>query len=213
MVMVMAHFWGYQFVGIPPPPYPSWGLLNTNFHQKQLSLAQVWSRNGEWNGKGRGFLNAHLPSSKGYSAITDGQGEVRPKKTSLWPEMVFSHLEEQSGDHLGVGGHVVRAFTGVLEWNLLGHEPVGNVSSRGNDAENKVCAVAAGGETDLGGGGVCEVQCRVAQRGNNRHNHNEHCWDQGKPHNVHILRSFPSQPAKKEDWHWRPLRFDVAAQS
>ena len=23
----------------------------------------------------------------------------------------------------------------------------------------------------------------------------------GKPHNVHILRSFPSQPAKKEDWH------------
>ena len=89
--------------------------------------------------------------------------------------MVFSHLEEQSGDHLGVGGHVVGAFTGVLEWNLLGDEPVGNVSSRGNDAENKVCAVAAGGETDLGGGGVCEVQCRVAQRGNNRHNHNEHC--------------------------------------
>ena len=105
-----------------------------------------------------------------------GRVRLDPRRQACDQRWFFLSLkDEQSVDHLGVGGHVVRAFTGVLEWNLLGHEPVGNVSSRGNDAENKVCAVAAGGETDLGGGGVCEVQCRVAQQGNNQHNHNEHC--------------------------------------
>ena len=65
-----------------------------------------------------------LPGAQSHAALADGESQVGAQEAGL-----------------GVGGHVVRAFTGVLEWNLLGHEPVGNVSSRGNDAENKVCAV------------------------------------------------------------------------
>jgi len=48
-----------------------------------------------------------LPSAKGDSAVTDGQSQVGAKQTGL-----------------GVGRHVVRPLTAVLEWDRLRHQSV-----------------------------------------------------------------------------------------
>ena len=88
-------FLGFSVCGNLPTPI---SLLRTSWYEFS-SKAIVFSSNliqKWWVEKNRGLLNAHLPSSKGDSAITDGQGEVRPKKTSLWPEMVFSFIKKSS---------------------------------------------------------------------------------------------------------------------
>ena len=67
----------------------------------------------------------HLPCAKGHSAIADGKGEIGTKKAGLvGREVLFKEQKISSYRHLGMSRHVVRAFTGVLERNLLWDKPV-----------------------------------------------------------------------------------------
>ena len=88
----------------------------------------------------------HLPCAKGHSAIADGKGEIGTKKAGLvGEEVLFKEQKISSYRHLGMSRHVVRAFTGVLERNLLWDKPV-----QKNVAENKVCAVVVGEQQQSG---------------------------------------------------------------
>ena len=103
-------------------------------------------------------------------------------------------MKDMKDQHLGMSGHVVGALTGVLEGNLLGHEP--EKSFCANVAENKVCAVVGTTATarQTWEPAVCEVQCSSG---------NTH-WREDKFHTLHNFsppphaEEYQSQDAKKK---------------
>ena len=168
-----------------------------------------------WKLRDRGV--EHLPGAEGHSAVTDGKGEIGTEKAGLVEKFYSKSIRhKRSWDHhLGMSRHVIGAFTGVLERNLLRDEPGQNVGRVFVQMLQRIKFAQLLAQQQQSGrlGSLPSVKYNAATQREDTH------WERTTIHCITFLippplqRNIKASKPKRGACRWNPPWFDVVAQS